>query len=324
MKKLILTLLILTAVSAKAIAQDCSELFISEYVEGSHNNKALEIYNPTGNTIDLTKYRITRWQNGSAPVPPPAQYSDTLKGTIGPNEVIVVAIDRRTVGATGQDTPVFAALQAKTNFYLSKTYTVSFSMSFNGDDALSLDKNIAGEWVPIDIFGKIGEQPKLVGNSRTIGWSDSFPHNNGKGTWYTIDKTLIRRASVKKGITIPPTFFNPKTQWKLNPENMFDSLQTHNCDCNKYPAKTNSISEVKTLILPNPANNFVTIIAPFEIKKINLYTLSGQLLISNSESNTVNGFRTAKINVANLKSGMYLVETVGIDSKTSTTRLVVE
>ena len=36
-----------------ANAQDCTELFISEYVEGSHNNKALEIYNPTDTDIDL-------------------------------------------------------------------------------------------------------------------------------------------------------------------------------------------------------------------------------------------------------------------------------
>ncbi|HBR56725.1 MAG TPA: deoxyribonuclease I, partial [Blastocatellia bacterium] len=30
-----------------------SELFISEYIEGSSNNKALEIYNGTGSAIDL-------------------------------------------------------------------------------------------------------------------------------------------------------------------------------------------------------------------------------------------------------------------------------
>ncbi len=35
----------------------CDELFISEYVEGSRNNKALEIYNPTGSTIDLSKLK---------------------------------------------------------------------------------------------------------------------------------------------------------------------------------------------------------------------------------------------------------------------------
>jgi predicted extracellular nuclease len=46
MKK-VTTLAISLIVSLIAFAQPCSELFFSEYVEGSSNNKALEIYNPT-------------------------------------------------------------------------------------------------------------------------------------------------------------------------------------------------------------------------------------------------------------------------------------
>ena len=38
-----------------SMAQDCSELFISEYAEGWSNNKAIEIYNPTGADIDLSR-----------------------------------------------------------------------------------------------------------------------------------------------------------------------------------------------------------------------------------------------------------------------------
>ena len=32
-------------------AQDCSELFISEYIEGPGNNNAIEIYNPTNTQL---------------------------------------------------------------------------------------------------------------------------------------------------------------------------------------------------------------------------------------------------------------------------------
>ena len=39
--------------AAPASAAAPTELFISEYVEGSSNNKALEIYNGTGATVDL-------------------------------------------------------------------------------------------------------------------------------------------------------------------------------------------------------------------------------------------------------------------------------
>ena len=39
------TLLVLTTIiTSMTFAQDCSDLFISEYVEGWSNNKALEIY----------------------------------------------------------------------------------------------------------------------------------------------------------------------------------------------------------------------------------------------------------------------------------------
>ena len=44
-----------------------AELFISEYVEGSSNNKAIEIYNPTGVSIDLgaDQYKILMYFNGA-------------------------------------------------------------------------------------------------------------------------------------------------------------------------------------------------------------------------------------------------------------------
>ncbi|HET7802457.1 MAG TPA: lamin tail domain-containing protein, partial [Humibacillus xanthopallidus] len=35
-----------------------SELFISEYVEGSSNNKAIEIYNGTGATVNMSAYSL--------------------------------------------------------------------------------------------------------------------------------------------------------------------------------------------------------------------------------------------------------------------------
>ena len=60
----IIPLIIFTFTTLGIFAQ-CDELFISEYVEGSGNNKALEIYNPTASAIDLSGYRIERFSNGS-------------------------------------------------------------------------------------------------------------------------------------------------------------------------------------------------------------------------------------------------------------------
>ena len=61
MKKTLLFVLFLSTIS---FSQDCSQLFFSEYVEGWSNNKALEIYNPTGEQIDLSSYSISRYANG--------------------------------------------------------------------------------------------------------------------------------------------------------------------------------------------------------------------------------------------------------------------
>src|SRR5690606_7195344 len=41
-----------------------SDLFISEYVEGSSNNRAIEIANFTGGTINLNNYRLAIYANG--------------------------------------------------------------------------------------------------------------------------------------------------------------------------------------------------------------------------------------------------------------------
>ena len=92
MKKIIgvFCVAILCAFQVKA---QCNELFISEYVEGSRNNKALEIYNPTNSAINLSNYRVTRWQNGSAAWT--AQMSDVLSGSIQPKDVMDLVIDRR-------------------------------------------------------------------------------------------------------------------------------------------------------------------------------------------------------------------------------------
>ena len=61
MKKYLLALSLF--ISQILTAQDCSDLFISEYVEGWGNNKVIELFNPTMNPIDLSNYVLSRWSN---------------------------------------------------------------------------------------------------------------------------------------------------------------------------------------------------------------------------------------------------------------------
>ncbi len=57
--------------SPQPVAAASSELFFSEYIEGSSNNKALEIYNDTGAAIDLADRRLQRPDVLSTALPQP-------------------------------------------------------------------------------------------------------------------------------------------------------------------------------------------------------------------------------------------------------------
>ncbi|MEZ4981082.1 MAG: lamin tail domain-containing protein [Saprospiraceae bacterium] len=59
------TLAVVVSHFPHCFAQDCGELFISEYVEGYGNNRALELYNPTNQVIDLSQYSVGRFSNGN-------------------------------------------------------------------------------------------------------------------------------------------------------------------------------------------------------------------------------------------------------------------
>ena len=314
MKKLY-AIIATVALFGTAIAQQvtpCDELFISEYVEGSRNNKAIEIYNPTNRTIDLKDYRVTRWQNGSATWS--NQYSDVLSGTIGPNETKVLVIDKRDTTQTGLDTPVVAELRNKGDLFLSPVYEVSYSMYFNGDDAMSLDRYYADftTWVTVDIMGKIGERPPFGG------WSDSFPYNNGLGKWYTANHTLVRKREVLTGIdtiapirrgvaeTAPqaanPDFFNPSEEWILYPINFFDSLGTHDCGC-----LTLSKEELETSIsvYPNPVNDILMVRAHSKISNVTMMDLKG-MYINVPVSYGISG-ENVKISTEVLNPGMWIL-----------------
>jgi hypothetical protein len=116
-----------------AVAEPCIELFISEYIEGSSNNKCIEIYNPTCSTITLTGvYTLRVYANGSS-----TPTTINLTGSIAPDDVFVVC--NPSAGAA------FLALADQT----------SGSVSFNGDDAVALAKSA----VNIDIIGQIGCDP---------------------------------------------------------------------------------------------------------------------------------------------------------------------
>ena len=115
MKKLLLLLVglfsaILSTLDAQNAPAPCSELFISEYHEGSNNNKAIEIFNPTNREIDLTLYRLSRNNNGGTSL----ASSTFLPGSkIGAYKSYVVVLDKRdtTQYKNSLEYPVFDGFQ---------------------------------------------------------------------------------------------------------------------------------------------------------------------------------------------------------------------
>ncbi|MEY4925641.1 MAG: hypothetical protein RI894_77 [Bacteroidota bacterium] len=98
MKKLVLTIAAVCAVLA-ANAQDCSDLFISEYVQGSYNNRAIEIYNPTPNPINLGGYSVGRFNNGAATLSS-VTIINLPTQTIAPYATFVLCTDKGGVAPT--------------------------------------------------------------------------------------------------------------------------------------------------------------------------------------------------------------------------------
>lgn len=85
--KIVFTLFLATAFVFQISAQcQGSEPLISQVIEGSSNNKAVEIYNPTGMPLDLSGYRLVRFANGGG-----SGTNIALSGIVAPGEVFVIA-----------------------------------------------------------------------------------------------------------------------------------------------------------------------------------------------------------------------------------------
>lgn len=122
------------------------DLFFSEYVEGSSNNKALEIYNPTASTVDLSLYTVKLYANGGTT----ATGTQALSGSLLPGGTVVL---------------VHASAAAQ--FKVAGSIT-SGAVNFNGDDALTLEKS----GVVIDRFGQLGFRPASAWTSNGVSSQD--------------------------------------------------------------------------------------------------------------------------------------------------------
>ncbi|SCL40509.1 hypothetical protein GA0074692_5835 [Micromonospora pallida] len=184
-----------TSVAAIGVAPPAAsaaptDLFISEYVEGSSNNKAIELFNGTGSAIDLTAggYQLQLYFNGST-----TPTNLALTGTVAAGDVFV-----------------FASSSANAAILAQADQTTGASL-YNGDDAIVLRK---GSTV-LDSIGQVGFDPGTE-------W--------GSGVTSTENNTLRRLPSVTAGDTNPSDAFDPAAQWAGFATDTVDGLGTHSVD----------------------------------------------------------------------------------------------
>jgi predicted extracellular nuclease len=185
-------ILVLLLSGLSGLRAAASELFFSEYIEGSSNNKALEIYNGTSSPVNLTTdvYNVQMFFNGSAS----PGLTINLTGTVAIGDVFVLA-----------QSSASAAILAQAD----QTNGAGW---FNGDDAVVLRKGT----VILDVIGQIGTDPGAE-------W--------GTGLTSTADNTIRRKPTICAGDTNGTDAFDPAVEWDGFATDTFDGLGAHTSGC---------------------------------------------------------------------------------------------
>jgi hypothetical protein len=270
------------------------------------------------------------------------------------HDVYVAVLEKLDTAGTGQEAPIWDSLQVRADGFYSPVYNTSNAFYWNGNDAVVLAKgtlpanaatvispaNVPG-FALVDIFAKIGENPanetgSSAGNDGA--WSTAFPFNNGQGVLVTKDHSMIRKASVQKGVTTQVAFFDPLLEWDTIPavivrldqngnpvlggsgnpilDGNWNSLGTHDCQCN--PASVNDIDELAYSIYPNPSSGTLYIKNAANIKRFQVLNAFGQVLSTKEISN-----QELVVFQIDASRGVYFVNITTKDGKSEIRKVII-
>ncbi|NRA61420.1 MAG: endonuclease [Psychrobium sp.] len=177
-----------------------ANLIITEYIEGSSNNKAIELTNLSDNKLDLTGYQVNLFSNGATE----SKYVQVLSGELNAGASLVI-YNANATESFKQPAPQGMAS------------TITY---FNGDDALTITYN----GVVVDSFGQVGADP---GTSWKAEGFDSK------------DKTLRRLTSITTGdIITDDQFPGAVNEWQTFDKDTSGGLGcsgVENCDGSTSP-----------------------------------------------------------------------------------------
>ncbi len=164
-----------------------TDLFFSEYVEGSGKNQALEIYNGTGSPVNLAAGGYKVWvlhnqENCNV------SHEFLLKGTVASGGVFVLAHALADAGI------------------LAHADQTVYGDWFDGDDEVILSKSTGS----LDIIGSL---------CQGMEW--------GTGLTSPKDHTLRRKGSIEAGDINSMDLFDPAVEWDGYPMDTFNGLGYH-------------------------------------------------------------------------------------------------
>lgn len=206
-----------TTTSGGGSGGNATGLIISEYIEGSSYNKAIEIANFTGATVNLSSYSLRKTTNGNN------SWSSTynLSGQLANGAVYVVAHSSAST-----------AIKNNANVTISNSI-----MNFNGNDAIALFKNNT----LVDVVGTANSSSNF-GKDVTLQRKSSVKSPN---TTYTTTEwnTLANNTSSGLGNhTIDGGGSTPDTQAPSTPSGLVSSNITQTSVNLAWSASTDNVA----------------------------------------------------------------------------------
>ena len=168
-------------------SSEVPNVFFSEYIEGSSNNKFVEIHNGGAGSVDLALCEIRIFVNGA----------DLVSGTVGHISLtgsLLSGASHVVCNSASGDTTLCDE--------------TSGAMTFNGDDTVVL--HCSG--TDVDTIGQVGVDPGSE-------WMA-----NGVGTQ---NETIRRNCDITSGDRISDDAFDPSLQWTSYPIDTFNGLGNH-------------------------------------------------------------------------------------------------
>jgi len=133
---------------------------------------------------------------------------------------------------------------------------------------------------------------------------------------WTKRQTLVRKASVKQGVSVNPILFNPTLEYDSLPDATYSGMGSHTCDCSNATA-LNENESISYVMYPNPVvkGGVVLINSNSKIQTIRVTNILGGKVMS---------LNTKSISTSDLSKGTYIISIEFADGSLKENKLVVK